>query len=105
MIPVSTATLKQINRFPELYKRQALQAIRHEVEDTIRVTADSFVMASLIALIEEFDFGTNERATRIKRYLDKLQETIDTNAEFYDNAVAEGLHNKLSAYGLDYVMR
>jgi hypothetical protein len=105
MIPVSTATLKQINRFPELYKRQALQAIRHEVEDTIRVTADSFVMASILAIIEEFGCGTNKRSTKIKRYIARLQEIIDTNADHYDTAVAEGLHNRLAALGIDYVMR
>lgn len=105
MIPVSTATLEQINRFQELYKRQVLQAIRHEVEDTIRVTADSFVMASILAIIEEFGCGTNGRATKIKRYLARLQEIIDTNADYYDTAVAEGLHNKLTALGINYVMR
>ena len=105
MIPVSKATLKQINRFPELYKRQALQVLHREVDDHIRVTADSFVMASILALVEEFGFGTSERATRVKRYLDKLQEVIDTNAKFYDNAVAEGLHNRLAALGIEYVMR
>ena len=105
MKPLGKATMQTIKRFPELYKRQATQVIHAEVDDAIRTTADSFVMASIIALIEEFGFGTNERATRVKRYIAKLQETIDTNAEFYDNAVAEGLHNKLSAYGLDYVMR
>lgn len=105
MIPVSKATLKTINRFPELYKRQALQVIDHEQSEAIRMTADSFVMASMIALVEEFDFGTTPNSTRIGRFIAKLQEVIDTNAEYYDNAVVEGLHNKLQRLGIDYNLR
>ena len=105
MIPVSKATLKTINRFPELYKRQALQVIDHEQSEAIRMTADSFVMAAMIALVEEFDFGTTPNSTRIGRFIAKLQEVIDTNAEYYDNAVVEGLHNKLHALGVDYNLR
>jgi hypothetical protein len=105
MIPVSKATLKTVNRFPELYKRQALQVIDHEQSEAIRMTADSFVMAAMIALIEEFEFGTTPNSTRIGRFIAKLQEVIDTNAEYYDNAVVEGLHNKLHALGIDYNLR
>ena len=105
MIPVSKATLKTINRFPELYKRQALQVIDHEQSEAIRMTADSFVMASMIALVEEFDFGTTQYSTKLNRFIAKLQEVIDTSAEYYDNAVVEGLHNKLHALGIDYNLR
>lgn len=103
--PLNKATLKTINRFPELYKRQAYQLLFYERGEAVRITADSFVMASIIALIEEFGFGTNERATRVKRYIAKLQEIIDTSADFYEDAVAEGLKNKLAAYGIEYRMR
>lgn len=85
MKPVSKATLQTIKRFPELYKRQALQVIDRETSEAIRITADSFVMASILVLIEEFGFGTS--------------------AEYYDEAVAEGLHNKLSNYGIEFNMR
>lgn len=53
MIPVSKATLKTVNRFPELYKRQALQVIDREQSEAIRITADSFVMATLLVLITD----------------------------------------------------
>lgn len=105
MIPVSKATLQTIKRFPELYKRQALQVIDREQSEAIRMTADSFVMATLLVLIEEFDFGTSAGATKLQRFVDALQKKIDTSAEYYDNAVAEGLHNQLSAHGVDYNMR
>lgn len=95
-------TLKTVNRFPAIYKIQAQQAIRYEVHEAIRITADSFVMASLIALIEEFDFGTNEKATKIHRFIKKLQQVIDVSADFYDDAIANGLENKLNNYGVKY---
>lgn len=106
MKPVSKATLQTIKRFPELYKRQALQVIDREQSEAIRITADSFVMASILVLIEEFGFGTmGANATKVQRFVAKLQEVIDTNAEYYDDAVAEGLHNKLANYGIEFNMR
>ena len=105
MKPISKATLQTVKRFPELYKRQALQVIDHEQTEAIRMTADSFVMASLLVLIEEFGFGTNERSTRLGRFVAKLQEIIDTNAEFFDNAIVEGLHHKLHMLGVEYNLR
>ena len=56
--PLTKATLKTINRFPELYKRQAYQMLFYERGEAVRITADSFVMASVLALIEAFGFGT-----------------------------------------------
>ena len=105
MIPVSKATLQTIKRFPELYKRQALQVIDREQSEAIRITADTFVMAAIIALVEEFGFGTTENSTRVNRFVAKLQEIVDTNAEYYTEAVAEGLRNKLHNLGIEYAER
>lgn len=96
---------KPINRFPMVYRMQAQKAIDYAVRDTVRVTADAFIMASVLALIEEFDFGTKEQSTRIPRFIAKLQDVIDTNADFYDDAIAEGLKNKLHNYGIEYDLR
>ena len=104
-IPIKPMTAEAIKRFPELYKRIATKAIQHEVSGAIRSTADCFVMASVLALIEEFDFGTAANSTKIHRYLKKLQEVIDMNSEFYDEAVAEGLHNKLHSHGIEYTLK
>ena len=101
-IPMNKVTIKAINRFPELYKRQTLQFLYYEKRDGIRTTANTFIMASVLALIEEFDFGTTENATRIPRFIAKLQEIVDVNAEYYDDAVAEGLKNKLHGLGIEY---
>ncbi len=102
MIKVSKATLATIKRFPELYKRQAMQVIDAEVRRSISITADAFVMASMLVLIEEFGFGTKEDSTRLPRFVKALQDTIDINAEQYDDAVAEGLRNRLNNLGVDY---
>ena len=105
MKPISKATMQTIKRFPELYKRQALQVIDREVDEAIHKTADCFVMASLLVLIEEFGFGTSgANATKVQRFTKKLQEVIDTNADYYDDAVAEGLRNRLSNQGVCYVL-
>lgn len=101
-IPIKSVTAKTINRFPMLYKIQAKQAIEYEVKDAIRITADAFVMASILALVEEFGFGTTEQSTRIPRFIERLQSIIDTNADHYDDAVAIGLRNKLHGLGIEY---
>lgn len=101
-IPIKEVTKKTINRFPMLYKLQAQKAIEYEVSDAIRITANSFVMASMLALVEEFGFGTTAQSTRILRFIKRLQSIIDVNAEHYDDAVAIGLRNKLHGLGIEY---
>ena len=101
-IPIKEVTRKTINRFPMIYRMQALKAVENEVHDAIRTTADAFVMASILALVEEFGFGTTEQATRIPRFVNRLQGIIDVNAEHYDDAVAIGLRNKLHGLGIEY---
>lgn len=94
---------KRVQRFPELYKRQAQSAISYAVKDTLNITADSFIMGALIVLIEEFGWGTNEKtSTRIPRFMTALQNIIDINADKYDDAVAEGLRIRLHNLGVDF---
>ena len=102
MVKVTKATLDTIKRFPYLHKKQAMQVIDSEVRRAISITSDAFVMASMIVLVEEFGFGTKEDSTRLPRFVKALQDTIDTGAQYYDDAVAEGLRNKLHNLGVDY---
>jgi hypothetical protein len=102
MVKVSKATLATVKRFPELYKRQAMQVIDTEVRNAISIAVDSAVMAAMIVLIEQFSFGTKEDSTRLPRFVKALQDTIDTGADFYEDAVAEGLRNKLHNLGVEY---
>ncbi len=100
-IPISPITSKTINRFPALYKIQALKAIQYEVNEAIRIVADSFVMAAMLTLIEEFGFGKK----RLKRFRDGYQRNIDFNSDYYGDAVAEGLKSRLHSHGYEYEMR
>lgn len=105
MVKVSKATMATIKRFPELYRRQCLQVIRDENREYARVVADCFVMASMLVLIEEFEWSTDdENDTRLATFLKALQEQVDSSADFYEDAVREGLHHKLEWYGLNYDM-
>ncbi len=96
---------KPINRFPMVYKIQAQKAIDYAVKDAVRTTADSFVMGSVLAIIETFRCGTRKNSTKIKEFVSNLQGIIDTNADFYDDAVAEGLKNKLHNLGIEYDLK
>lgn len=102
MVKVSKATMATIRRFPELYKRQSMQVIDSEVRRAISITSDAFVMASMLVLVQEFGFGTKEDSTRLPRFVKALQDTIDTSAEYYEEAVAEGLKNRLHNLGVNY---
>ena len=94
---------RAVNRFPELYKRQAQNAINYAVKDTLDITSDSFVMGALIVLIEEFGWGTDkEKATRIPKFIKALQEIIDMHSLKFDDAVAEGLRIRLHNHGIDF---
>lgn len=100
-IPIKPITAKTINRFPYVYKVQAQKAIQYEVQEAIRITADSMYMAAILTLIEEFGFGKK----RLKRFRDGYQRNIDTNSDYYEDAVAEGLKSRLHSRGYEYQMR
>lgn len=102
MIPVSKATMKTVSRFPELYKRQAIQVIEQEKSKAIRSTANAFLMATMIVLVEEFGFGTTANSTKLLRFRDALQNLIDASSDYYSDAVVEGLHNRLHNLGIEY---
>lgn len=99
---VSKATMDCVRRFPQLYKMQALQVIDKEVRDAINITADTFVMASMVVMIEHYGLdATNEDS--INTFVKHLQDIVDFNADRYDDAVAEGLRNRLrNSYGIEY---
>lgn len=95
---ISKASIAMLKRMNDKDRIIANAVLKEEVHDKIAITADSFVCASLLVLIEEFGFGQ----TRIERFVKALQGQIDTSAEFYDDAIAQGLMNKLAAKGFEY---
>ena len=96
------ASMDCVKRFPALYKMQALQVIDREVRDAISITADTFVMAALLVYIEKTGIEPTEDDAKVKEFVAALQDTVDLNAEYYDDAVAEGLRNQLHNIGVDY---
>ena len=96
MIPVSKATLATIRRFPELYKRQSMQVLQSEVRDKSGIAIDTMLMATLLY------FAENDREEEIPGFIDFVQKTVDTSAEYYEDAVAEGLRNRLHNLGIEY---
>ena len=85
MIKGKKATMATIHRFPELYRRQAMQVIR----ETTSTALDTIVMASILY------FAENGREEEIPGFIDHIQRTVDTSADFYEDAVAEGLRSRL----------
>lgn len=98
-------TVKELRKFPEPYRTMAASMIRHQSREAVRITADSLIMGAMIVLIEEFGFGTTANATKLRIFHEKLQAVVDTSAEYYDDAVAEGLKNRLYRLGVEYAMR
>lgn len=95
---ISKASIKMLKRMSEKDRVLANAVLNEEIHDKVSITADSFVCASMLVLVEQFDFGK----VRIERFLKALQEQIDNGADFYEDAVAEGLANKLKSKGFDY---
>lgn len=93
MIQGKKATPATLRRFPELYRRQAMQVVR----DTTSIAIDTIVMAGTLY------FAENGREDEIPGFIDFLQRTVDTSSEYYEDAVAEGLRNRLhNEFGIDY---
>jgi hypothetical protein len=85
-----------IRRFPSKEKMLALQVLGHEVKDKAGIAIDSVMMATCLYLVE-----TN-RADEIDAYMKWMQEKLDHDAEWYEDAIAEGLQGQLHELGIEY---
>lgn len=102
MIKYKKPTIDTLRRFPYLYRMQAQQVLDKEVRLAIASTADSFVMASLLVMIEEYGLDTSDGSDDVQKFISALQKVIDFNSEYYEEAIAEGLRHKLREYGVEY---
>ena len=104
---ITDASLKQLRRFPYKERMIAEQIVKAEKRDATSITADSCTIAAIITMIEAFGYGTNVRRedSRIKKFMDSLQELIDLAAGRYGDAMAEGLRKRLHDLGIDYESR
>jgi hypothetical protein len=85
-----------IKRFPSKEKMLALQVLGKEVKDKAGIAIDSVLMATCLYLIE------TGRVEEIEAYMKWMQEKLDHDAEWYEDAVAEGLKNQLHEYEIDF---
>ena len=101
---ITDASLKQLRRFPYKERMIALQVVKAEKIDAVRVTADACTIGAIITMIEAFGFGTNVRRedSQIKKFMEYYQELMDYASEHYGDAVAEGLRKRLHDLGIDY---
>lgn len=101
-IKYEKATLAAINRFPMLQRMQALQVLDREIRRAVRITADTVQMANMIVQIDYEKYGTRKGSTRLERHVRRVSEIVDLAADFYDDAMAEGLRNQLHERGVEY---
>jgi hypothetical protein len=67
-------------------------------------TVDTMVCASMLVLIDEFGFGTRQyQRSRLLRFKNALEKLLFDSAEFYEEAMMEGLRNRLMDRGITYV--
>lgn len=66
-------------------------------------TIDIVIIAAVLALIEGEGWGTNKTATRIPRFIERVQKTIDDACTRYGHDCAmTALCSKLRGYGVEY---
>lgn len=92
----------------EVYEK-ALKEVREQAEKDMKhmgyYTFDLVFQALLITLIDDFGFGTKEyceKAGRIRRLHDKMQEYLGEYTAWYDDYLSEGLTEQLRQRGLEY---
>ena len=102
MIKIPNEVRAQIRRFPMVYRVQAENACVYAMTDAIDISCDASIMASVLALIEVFGWGTGKSATRIPRFMAEVQKNMDKFAERDGDAMAEGMRARLHNYGVEY---
>lgn len=105
MVKCSDKIEKAIKRFPTAYKIQVEKMLDEAIKDTTCIVSDTMLQAAMIALIEDFGFGTNKRSNRIQKFVKSVQNIVDTTAMRYDDAMAYGLNNRLHELGIEYKMK
>lgn len=76
MVKCSDKIEKAIKRFPTAYKIQVEKMLDEAIKDTTCIVSDTMIQAAMIALIEDFGFGTNKRSNRIQKFVNKKEEKI-----------------------------
>ena len=101
-IKISPWSAKMLKQMPDKYRIIMRKILDYEIRDTVRVSVDTILMAAILAGVEEGFWGTWGNATRIPRFVARINKIVDTNVDRYDDAVAEGLKAKLHSLGVEY---
>lgn len=89
-------------------KREAIEAAaeiraRKLFREYDSYTIDIVIIASVLALIEGEGWGTGKTATKIPRFIARVQKTIDDACTRYGHDCAmTALCSKLRGYGVEY---
>lgn len=89
-------------------KKQAAEIAAEErarelFRDYESYSTDIMIMAAALALVEEFDWGSGKRATKIPRFIAAVEKTIRDVCERYEPAFAmTALQKRLDQYGIKY---
>lgn len=101
-LKVTPMTAKMLKQMPDKYRIIMRKILDYEIRDTVRVSVDTILMAAILAGVEEGFWGTWGNATRIPRFVARVNKIVDTTVDRYDDAVAEGLRAKLHSLGVEY---
>lgn len=101
-IKLSPWSAKMLKQLPDKQRVITKAILQSEIRDTVRVSVDTILMAAILAGVEEGFWGTWGNATRIPRFVARVNKIVDTTVDRYDDAVAEGLRAKLHSLGVEY---
>jgi hypothetical protein len=105
-IKLSPWSAKMLKQLPDKQRIVAKAVLKNEINRAVELTADTFIMQTLLILIREFGFGTTSNSTRLHRFMQLLQEGIDKNADYYeDDSIVYGLRKQLHEEGVEYALR
>lgn len=64
---------------------------------------DIVIISAVLALVDEFGWGSGKRATRIPRFIAAVEKTLQEACDRYDHAFAmTALQKRLDNYGITY---
>ena len=87
----------------ELFEARAEQKARELFHEYDSYTIDIVIIAAVLALVEGEGWGTNKTATRIPRFIARVQQTIEDACTRYGHDCAmTALCSRLNNYGVEY---
>ena len=97
-----------IERQMKQSKREAFEIATEEKARKMFKEYDSYaidivIVSAVLALIEQFGWGSGKRATRIPRFIAAVEKTLQEACDRYDHAFAmTALQKRLDNYGITY---